>query len=53
VFHCASLEEAVKTALDSAAENDIIILSPASASFDLFKNFEERGLAFKQIVNNL
>jgi UDP-N-acetylmuramoylalanine--D-glutamate ligase len=53
VIHCNSLEEAVKTAYQSAAANDIIILSPASASFDMFTNFEERGLAFKKTVNNL
>ena len=53
VVHCDSLEEAVKTAYQSASANDIIILSPASASFDMFSNFEERGLTFKNIVNNL
>ena len=53
VIHCESLEEAVKRAYQSSAQDDIIILSPASASFDMFSNFEERGLAFKKIVNNL
>jgi UDP-N-acetylmuramoylalanine--D-glutamate ligase len=53
VVHCDSLDEAVKTAYQSAVPNDIIILSPASASFDMFTNFEERGLAFKKIVNDL
>ena len=53
VIKCISLEEAVKKAYEYAAENDIILLSPASASFDMFKNFEERGNIFKDIVNNL
>ena len=53
VFHCITLEEAIKKAYEKANVNDIIILSPASASFDMFKNYEERGLAFKNIVNNL
>jgi UDP-N-acetylmuramoylalanine--D-glutamate ligase len=53
VIHCSSLDEAVKTAYHSASVNDIIILSPASASFDMFRNFEERGLVFKKIVNSL
>lgn len=53
VFHCTTLEEAVRKAYEASAVNDIIILSPASASFDMFKNFEEKGLAFKNIVNSL
>lgn len=53
VIHCSSLDEAVRKAYENALENDIILLSPASASFDMFKNFEERGNAFKKIVNEL
>lgn len=53
IIHCFTLEEAVKKAYESAAQGDTIVLSPASASFDMFKNFEERGLAFKNIVNSL
>ena len=53
VLHCTTMEEAVRKAYENAVEKDIILLSPASASFDLFKNFEERGQAFKNIVNNL
>lgn len=45
-------KEAVIFAKDNAVNGDIVILSPASASFDLFKNFEERGKFFKDIVNN-
>ena len=53
LIYCSSLEEAVRKAYENSSINDIILMSPASASFDMFKNFEERGLAFKKIVNNL
>lgn len=45
--------DAVKTARDEAKEGDIVILSPASTSFDMFRNFEERGRLFKTLVNEL
>jgi len=48
-----SLREAVNMAHDMAKPGDVVILSPASASFDQFKNFEERGNAFKNFVNQL
>lgn len=44
-------EKAVEKARNRAESGDIVILSPACASFDLFKNFEERGNTFKRIVN--
>ena len=53
VFKCHTLEEAVEKAYSNAVENDIVLLSPASASFDMFANFEVRGNRFKEIVNNL
>ncbi|RCX16369.1 UDP-N-acetylmuramoylalanine--D-glutamate ligase [Anaerobacterium chartisolvens] len=53
VFMCGTYEQAVKTAYDNAQEGDIVLLSPASTSFDMFKNFEERGKTFKKIVNSL
>ena len=43
--------KAVEKARSCAESDDIVILSPACASFDLFKNFEERGNTFKRIVN--
>ena len=46
-------ENAVKAASDAAVSGDVVILSPACASFDAFKNFEERGNFFKKIVNDL
>lgn len=48
-----TLEAAVNRACQYAHPGDIVILSPASASFDMFKNFEERGNAFKEIVKRL
>lgn len=53
IIHCTTLDEAVRKAYEKSVKNDIIILSPASASFGMFKNFEERGKAFKNIVNSL
>ena len=46
-------QEAVYAARNAAVQGDKVSLSPASASFDLYKNFEERGEHFKNIVNNL
>lgn len=53
VLKCSSLKEAVEKAYQAAHSGDIIIMSPASASFDMFKNFEERGNMFKEIVNSI
>lgn len=53
IIHCTNLEEAVKMANQKTKPGDIVLLSPASASFDAFKNFEERGKKFKQFVNSL
>ena len=46
-------QEAVSIADSRAVEGDVVILSPASTSFDRFANFMERGKAFKAIVNRL
>jgi UDP-N-acetylmuramoylalanine--D-glutamate ligase len=46
-------ETAVKLAKEKAASGDNVVLTPASASFDMFKNFAERGNVFKRIVNLL
>ena len=53
ITECETLRQAVETARGLATSGDIVILSPASASFDQFKNFEERGNAFKQFVSEL
>nr|WP_321414281.1 UDP-N-acetylmuramoyl-L-alanine--D-glutamate ligase [uncultured Allomuricauda sp.] len=48
-----SMEEAVKVAYKVAERGDAVLLSPACASFDLFKNYEDRGDQFKNAVKNL
>ena len=48
-----NVETAVKKASEIAVSGDIVMLSPACASFDQFKNYEERGKFFKNVVNNL
>lgn len=53
IYHCTDLQEAVKLANKKTKIGDVVLLSPASASFDAFKNFEERGNKFKEYVNNL
>jgi UDP-N-acetylmuramoylalanine--D-glutamate ligase len=50
ITHCSTLRQAVDCAYLSAKPGDIVLLSPASASFDMFKNFEERGRKFKEYV---
>jgi UDP-N-acetylmuramoylalanine--D-glutamate ligase len=53
IIHCDTYEEVVKAAYAQAVPGDCIILSPASTSFDMFKNFEHRGNVFKKLVNEL
>ncbi len=53
IHECADLKAAVDRAREFARPGDIVILSPASASFDQFKNFVERGDTFKRFVNEL
>jgi len=53
IIRADGFEDAVNKARASAAAGDVIILSPACASFDMFKNFEIRGNEFKRIVNEL
>jgi len=48
-----SYEDAANAARAYASVNDVVVLSPAGTSFDRFKNFEERGRAFKNIINKL
>lgn len=48
-----SAEEAVKKASSFAEAGDVVLLSPCCASFDLFKNYEDRGRKFKEAVRNL
>ena len=53
IVNVKNMEEAVSVAAERAENGDIVSLSPASASFGLYKNFEERGNHFKSIVNAL
>ena len=53
IQHADTMQHAVELARAAAQPGDIIILSPASASFDLYPNFEVRGREFKKIVNAL
>ncbi len=48
-----SVEEAVKTCASLASAGDTVLLSPCCASFDLFRNYEDRGRQFKEQVKNL
>ena len=48
-----SLEEAVQICYDNAEDGDAVLLSPACASWDMFKSYEQRGDMFKEIVRNL
>ena len=53
IYMCDNLEDTVNTAKKIAKENQIVLFSPASASFDMFKNFADRGIQFKNLVNKL
>ena len=48
-----TLKEAVDYAKDNTSYGDVVAMSPASASFDLYKNFEVRGNLFKEYVNQI
>jgi len=53
IFEADSMEQAVKLAAGLSEEGDTVLLSPACASFDLFKSYEDRGTQFKNAVKNL
>ncbi|MGI6264134.1 MAG: UDP-N-acetylmuramoyl-L-alanine--D-glutamate ligase [Acutalibacteraceae bacterium] len=53
ICRVANMEQAVAAADQLAKEGDIVFMSPASASFDMYKNFEERGDHFCRLVNAL
>ncbi|MCQ2559756.1 MAG: UDP-N-acetylmuramoyl-L-alanine--D-glutamate ligase [Clostridia bacterium] len=52
-FRVNSLAEAVQMAAQKAVPGDVVLLSPACASWDMFKNYEERGKLFKRLVQDL
>lgn len=53
VVHAIDMADAVEKARQSASAGDVVLLSPLCASFDMFRNFEERGDAFKRLVMKL
>ncbi|SDS07761.1 UDP-N-acetylmuramoylalanine--D-glutamate ligase [Mucilaginibacter mallensis] len=53
IIDTVSAEQAVQAAYHMATKGDTVLLSPACASFDLFKNYEDRGNQFKQAVKEL
>ncbi|HNT50646.1 MAG TPA: UDP-N-acetylmuramoyl-L-alanine--D-glutamate ligase, partial [Cyclobacteriaceae bacterium] len=48
-----TVKELVRMSLESAKQGDVVLLSPACASFDLFKNYEDRGNQFREAVLEL
>lgn len=53
IYVCDSLLEVVNKAYETAKSGQVVLFSPASASFDMFKNFADRGIQFKDLVNKL
>ncbi|MBY0347874.1 MAG: UDP-N-acetylmuramoyl-L-alanine--D-glutamate ligase, partial [Hydrotalea flava] len=53
IIETASAKDAVEQSFKLATKGDVVLLSPACASFDLFKNFEDRGNQFKVAVKDL
>ena len=53
IYRAKNVEQSVELAYKFAEPGEIVLFSPASASFDMFKNFAERGEKFKELVNNL
>jgi UDP-N-acetylmuramoylalanine--D-glutamate ligase len=51
--HCGTLERAVDEAARAAEQGDVVLLSPACASYDQFRDFEHRGEEFRRLVENL
>jgi len=53
IIDASSAGEAVRIAYSKGRKGDVVLLSPACASFDLFKNYEDRGRQFKNAVRAL
>ena len=52
IVEVTDMESAVEQAVELSDPGDVVLLSPACASFDLFKNYQDRGDQFKQVVSN-
>ena len=48
-----SLEQATQLAFEKASVGDVVLLAPACASFDMFRNYEHRGKVFKEAVRQI
>jgi UDP-N-acetylmuramoylalanine--D-glutamate ligase len=53
IVAAVTMEEAVQMAYYAAQKGEAVLMSPASASFNMFENYEERGNRFKQLVRSL
>ena len=53
IYMCETLEETIPIAKKNASKGDVVLFSPASASFDMFKNFADRGNKFKELVRKM
>jgi len=53
IYLCDSLDDVVRKAYENSTVGQVVLFSPASASFDMFKNFADRGIQFKEMVNKL
>ena len=53
IYRVENINEAINKAREISNKGDVVLFSPASASFDMFKNFMERGKKFKELVNSL
>lgn len=53
IHKCTDLRETIEVAKEIAVQGDVVLFSPASASFDMFKNFAERGKSFKKYVKEI
>ena len=53
IYKCDSLQECIDIANETTKSGDIVLFSPGSASFDMFKNAYQRGDIFKELVNKI
>ena len=53
IYMCNTLQETIDIAKKHGKQGDVVLFSPASASFDMFKNFADRGNKFKELVNKI